>query len=273
MKSWIIGLVGVLLGSAATYGYLSHRYQAELVLAGQQNEAQKAAAAQTESELAASRKRLEAIEEVNRQLTAKNQSAAPAEAETEISPVEAAPEPQRRDRTAEMKAFSDRIIKREVDRWKNSLKLTPDQLALLSQTLQNKFQNGQPGNWANPAGMQAELLQILTPQQKDEYTRIQARESQARLELRVQTQLSQVQVMFDLTEAQKDQIFQKFAALEQNPSPTPAPAPGASTNRNQARQAQAQRRIQALQGILSPEQLRQYQQSMENNNGGGFQGR
>lgn len=209
--------------------------------------------------------RLEALEKANRQMSERLHSSTDIQVEEKVLPEPIAEQPQR-DRQAEMKAFAERALQRSLERWQGKLKLRPDQVARLNQLLQARMQNAQGGR-LSPSELEQELLQVLTAEQKAEYDRIQNREAQARLELRTNTGLSQVQSMFDLTDAQKDQVFQKFAALEQS-------APSSSSGERSSRQEQNQKRVEALKGILTPEQLAEYAESLNRGSArAGFQGR
>lgn len=78
--------------------------------------------------------------------------------------------------------------------------------------------------------------------------------------MRANVELSRVRSLFDLTENQNDQIFQKFAKLEET-SP-------AGRDR-ESRQKQAQKRAELLQGILKPEQIIEYQEMQSTRRGRG----
>ena len=80
--------------------------------------------------------------------------------------------------------------------------------------------------------------------------------------------------MFDLSDSQKDQIFQKFATLETTPATSQAPTTPMDANAAaQAREERNQKRVDALKGILTPEQLKEYADSLNSTNGRGFRGR
>jgi len=278
MKPWLPGAAGGLaLGVLGTYAYLSSSYEMELAKLRQEISAARESASQAEQSRTKIQDQLKTVEELNRQQLAKSLSAPSAgDSQNQDTAQPAQTRNQNPNREADMRAFAERMINRGVDRWTDALKLTPEQVFHLNQLIQAKIQNGQTENPWSSKYLQNELLEVLTPQQKAEYEHIQNRENQARVELRAQTQLSQVQSMFDLTDTQKDQIFQKFAEMEQTQAQpqSQASVPNTPESRREMRQAQTQKRIDALQGILTPDQIKQYQKAQEGFNGfNGFGGR
>jgi len=254
MKPWLLPLgVGLLAGSCSVFAVLNFQHKSELKNLIQ--ESQQLLITQTEQEqnLLAVQERASNLEEANRELAFKLQST-PTEdtAKTLENRMDPLPDP-----TEQRRQALAQIQQRNLARWSKSLNLRPDQLTRLNQILQNQLLNPQADNAKNFSELQNELLKLLTPEQRADYDRIQARETQARTELRVNVQLSRVQSMFDLSEPQKDQIFQRFTAIEQT-------NPGTTASSQEQRQQQAQRRATALEGILKPEQIKDYQEALSN---------
>lgn len=269
MKSWLIpGLAGLIAGAGLVYALESTKASAEAAR-------NRTHIAELEQSLA---KAQQETKTVTTRLDSLRQQATPAIAEpapTQTGPDQAATdETKALERQAQRQAFMERMTQRSLDRWTGKLKLTPDQITRLKNLAQARMAN--PAMDARAWGaFEAELLQVLTPEQKAAYDHIQTREAQARQELRVNVELSRVQGMFDLSDAQKDQIFQKFAALETATPATASASPSApmdATAAAKARDERNQKRVDALKGILTPEQLKEYADSLAGNNGGGNSG-
>lgn len=270
MKSWVVaGLAGLLIGGGIVFAVGS--YQASVAAEQSQSRIreleQSLAKAQQETKAESAR------------LASLRQQANPVPAEPVPAKVEPNPPPsdeaKAREREAQRQAMMEQMIERSIGRWTGKLKLTPDQITRLENLARARMANpGQSGrSWS---AFEAELLQVLTPEQKAAYDHIQNREAQARQELRVNVELSRVQSMFDLSDAQKDQIFQKFAALETAPATgQSSTSPMDANTAAQARLEQNQKRVDALKGILTPEQLKEYADSLTNHGGGNtvFRGR
>jgi hypothetical protein len=257
MKSWIVSLIfGMALGGSVVWGFWRHSQNREQAQTREQVEQVQKEKAQLETELASAKQRM-----VSLQGSPAVEPAPPAM--ENLATPEAGDESETVDQATARRAFAERNAQQVIERWKTALKLRPDQVTRLYELFKARLQNGEGNAFRSGFDLQKDLLQILTPEQKTQYEHNQNRESQARLELRAYSELSRVQGMFDLTDAQKDQIFQKFATMEQAPP---------STGERMNRQARAQQRAEALKGILTPEQLTQYQQSLQNDRGG-FRGR
>lgn len=265
MKSWLVaGLAGLLVGGGLVFALDAYKASA----AAEQSQSRI-----RELEQSLAKARQEAATESARLASLRQQAiSAPAEpAPATAEPTTpASDEAKIREREAQRQAMMEQMIERSIGRWSGKLKLTPDQITRLKNLARARMANpGQSGrSWA---AFETELLQVLTPEQKAAYDHIQTREAQARQELRVNVELSRVQSMFDLSDAQKDQIFQKFAALETAPAKDQTPiSPMDANTAAQARLEQNQKRVDALKGILTPEQLKEYADSLTNNGGGNF---
>jgi hypothetical protein len=256
MKPWMIpGLLGFLAGGVLVFAVQSSRGTAASTQAAGRIAELEQALAQTKQKAASQTAKLESLRQISTSLPAPELK--PAEPVPETAP---SPTP---DREAQRRAFMERMAERTIERWATKLKLTPEQIARLKQMATARLQdpNLDPRAWGN---IEADLLNVLTPQQKAAYEQTKNRESQARQELRVNTELSRVQSLFDLTETQKDQIFQKFAAIEIAASSEPA-TPGDANAQMNARDERNQKRVDALADILTPEQLQEYADSLNNN--------
>ncbi len=264
MKPWMIpGLVGFFAGGVLVFAVQSTRVTAASTQAAGRIAELEQTVVQTQHEIAAQTARLESLREASASIPS------PSPAPTVKLPVpEATPAP---DREAQRRAFMERMADRTIERWAAKLKLTPDQIARLKQMATARLQdpNLDPRAWGS---VEADLLNLLTPQQKAAYEQTKNRETQARQELRVNTELSRVQSLFDLTETQKDQIFQKFAAIEIAASSSP-PTPGDANAQMNARDERNQKRVDALSDVLTPAQLQEYADSLNNNSNSGFRQR
>jgi hypothetical protein len=256
MKPWLIpGLVGFLAGGVLVFSFQSYRSASASAQADGRIAELELTLAKKRQETAAQTARLESLRKASATLPAPEGK--PVEPVTETAPT---PAP---DREAQRRAFMERMAERTIERWAAKLKLTPDQIARLKQMATARLQdpNIDPRAWGS---VEADLLNLFTPQQKTIYEQTKNRETQARQELRVHSELSRVQGLFDLTETQKDQIFQKFAAIETAATSVPA-TPGDANAQMNARDERNQKRVDALADILTPEQLQEYADSLNNN--------
>jgi len=168
------------------------------------------------------------------------------------------------------------------------LHLTPDQATAIKaamdadakarrDVMQQMYRDGgkvDPQAAANANTLDKTLASVLTPDQQTAYQQVQADEKTSRADTAATVQMNQVAPLLQLTDAQKDQVFN---ALYQVQMSAPDPA-SLMTNPNAATlvTSQAQATEDALSKILTPDQMALYQQQAQSmpsfdrrNRGGG----
>jgi len=143
--------------------------------------------------------------------------------------------------------------------------------------MQQMYRDGgkvDPQAAANANTLDKTLASVLTPDQQTAYQQVQADEKTSRADTAATVQMNQVAPLLQLTDAQKDQVFN---ALYQVQMSAPDPA-SLMTNPNAATlvTSQAQATEDALSKILTPDQMALYQQQAQSmpsfdrrNRGGG----
>lgn len=161
-----------------------------------------------------------------------------------------------------MRAAMDNHLNTRIDSLAIALHLTPEQVARLKQAVQNA-RNAEKPNENSMAKMGSglgvmnkELEAMLTPEQKKEYEDFKTREKNTQVEMVANMETSQLQNMLNLSKEQSDQVFNKLADLQQNQNF----ATEGSTDPAQILQKMADGKKEALREILSPEQLKLYEQ-------------
>jgi hypothetical protein len=260
MKLWIgAGALGIVIGGAGGTTYWQQRHADDLRKAQEQLAALQQLHVRTVSDLEKAQQRPPSLQETISQ--PEDPAAAASEGEGMALTAENSDQERTPEQEAERRrAFAERAVERGMERWKGLLNLRPDQIAQLENLLKNKILNN-PNLDRREAfqQIQAQLMSVLTPEQKAQFDHVQNRENQARVEARSYESLFQVQAAVDLSDAQKDQLLQKFASVQ-------------SAWRGMSRQERRDQELQVLQSVLTPEQVKQYQQAQQFNRGWGGRG-
>lgn len=165
------------------------------------------------------------------------------------------------------------------------LHLTPDQAAQIKAAMdadgrarrdmmQQMFRNNgkidpQAATAANT--LDQTLATVLTPEQQAAYKQVQADEQTSRADTMATTAVNQVAPLLQLSDAQKDQIFNALYQ-QQLTAPDPMSLMG-NPNAASIISAQAQAAQAAMSKVLTPDQMALYQQGGQAFSMGGFGGR
>lgn len=171
---------------------------------------------------------------------------------------------------------SERRDRRRAEGYRNRLDtmalrigLTSQQKTYFEQKLNAYLSNPQNNEDFDWRAFEQEMLAQLSYQQKSSYDEYREEQRTAAIEMAASRDMFQLQMELGLTEQQKDAVFQSLADiyLKQRETGRNGNFRGGGGGREFA-----QRRMEALQKVLTPQQFALYESRMRNRGGGG-QGR
>jgi hypothetical protein len=178
-----------------------------------------------------------------------------------------------------MKSSLEQATQRKLSRMQEKLRLSPAQAqavqAILSRQTQGTLEgvkganSGKPdsrkiaelrGTGGNPA---EEIRSLLSPEQQTAYEAMKDEEAVNNARLAANSELIQMQGHLGLDASQQDKVY--AVLFEQLRSQFREESSGRSTSANpaQAMQAMQERRLRALEGILTPDQMEGYRQQQD----------
>ena len=173
-----------------------------------------------------------------------------------------------------MKAAMERQMDAKLAAMKAKLNLTPEQEAAIREILRKQMEQGveqaqkmmsgkmsaeevaQAGNGQMNAEEQIKAL--LTPEQLVAYEDYQTEEKARMARLAANAELMQMQSTLQLTVEQQDRVFPILFDLTQQGFDSSTSTPGHFDFRNQM-----ERKVEALRGVLTEEQLQSYQRFLQ----------
>lgn len=185
-----------------------------------------------------------------------------------------------------MQGMMDAQFEGRLARMKTSLNLTPEQEQAVRDILRRQATQAtqaaqkmlagdltadESSQLARSAGdPEAQIKALLTPEQIESYQNYQRSEKVANARLAANGEVLQLQSLFSLTPEQQDQAFavlydQTYGLLDNpaaNASSDPAAAAGAA-DPGALLDQMLDRKIRALEGVLTPDQLAQYRRLQE----------
>jgi len=177
-----------------------------------------------------------------------------------------------------MKAAMDQQYQQKLLVFKTRLHLTPEQEAAVKAAMDGeakmaesmlaggKFDPEALKNAATdpnkPKGVEQTMNDILTPDQKTIYKQMQNDEKNSAVEMLATVQLNQMAPALQLTETQKDQVFNALSQLQSN-AMDPNTYKNNPPNPATMLEDQAKAKEDALAKILTPEQLAIYHQQAQ----------
>jgi hypothetical protein len=182
---------------------------------------------------------------------------------------------------AVMKMAMEQHTESELLKLKSRLHLTPEQEAAVKAALDAEGQRGQDmaakmmaGGKIDPQAMAAEmknvksvdqtLNEILTPEQKTTYQQMQADQKNSDAEMMASVELNQMTPLLQLTDAQKDQVYNAIAQTQiQTQDPKWVQANANPSDPLAFIDAQAKAKEDALSKIFTPDQLATYHQQAQ----------
>lgn len=280
MRGLILAMVGLIVGGIGAFGY-SH-YLGE----GKQLADAQAALADAQAKLAKANSDARQATTENKALSDQvdQLSASKADLQKQLDAAKtaaAAPAPapaqQNPGFSAMMKAGMEQQIATKLLMLKTRLHLTPEQEAAVKQALEEENKRGaemvakmmsggkiDPQAMANMKGVTSldqTLNQILTPDQQAAYTQMKTDQKNSAAEMMASVELNQLSPLLQLTDAQKDQVYNALAqATLQTQDPNWIKANANAGNPSAFMDAQAKAKEDALAKILTPDQLATYKQ-------------
>ncbi len=224
------------------------------------------ACAEAEERATQARQRLLGLEaahaELIRRVEPSSALAAPAAA-TGPEPWDAGPSwPAPDERSARL--FHASRLREQADRWKRRLQLTMAQAQVVEQALAQDLkaiETLSPRELGNATTFLREMERVLTPEQRAKYDEVQQKEKRESRELHARFELSQVERAVELSEAQRQAILQKV--LTDNPMDLAMRDASADDQDPLALSRRLMdRRVEALEGILTPTQLEEYRDQL-----------
>lgn len=176
-----------------------------------------------------------------------------------------------------IKGQLEQQLETKMNRMKAKLRLTPEQEAQIREILTKandqalamtekmysgnaKAEDLKEGSSLASASPKA-IEELLTPEQKNQYEAMQKEEQQGNARLMANAEMLQMQNSLGLTQEQQDKVF---GVLYQQSLDTIAP--GANDNNSDpagAMEKAITRKVEALRGVLTDEQLKSYQDLQE----------
>ncbi len=169
-------------------------------------------------------------------------------------------------------ASAKQQIEAQIAGMKLRLKLTPEQEeavrkllydqhnleeSVVAKQLQGAATKEELDQWTKSStDVEAQLKQVLTPEQSTEYDKHKVEKQQLQSEMVANVQLGQLQQMLDLDASQQDQVFNLLYQLNENPPKTEGGVPMSWEQRLQAQK-------EALRAILSPAQFQSYERQQQ----------
>lgn len=154
-----------------------------------------------------------------------------------------------------------------VESLRLALNLRPDQIARLNNVLQSLSTEGENFSWREMRDFNERLERALegtlTPEQISALNNYRERETRARTEARTNIEFSMLDVALSLQPQQSDAVFNTLArinALENDPAFL---ARVGNQDRDAVRNALREEKRAAMSQLLSPEQMRLYNQILE----------
>lgn len=158
------------------------------------------------------------------------------------------------------------------------LNLTPEQEAAVKAAMDEEAKMGEDavtrmfkGGKIDPQAMadlqkqktvDKTLEDVLSPEQKTAYTQMKSDEKTSQAETSATLEMNQMSPLLQLSETQKDQVYNALYQLRTNPGESAKPAPG-NTSPTAYLDAQAQAKEAALAKVLTPEQLATYHEQAQ----------
>jgi hypothetical protein len=182
-----------------------------------------------------------------------------------------------------MEGMVDQQFQGRLARMKSVLKLTPEQEQAIREIFKRQASQATRAAQKMLAGgltaedsaelqretgdPTAQIKALLTPEQAASYKDYQRSENMANARLAANGEVLQMQTLFGLSTEQQDQAFavlydQTFELLE-NPAAAAAGTAGAATDSGAALDRMVDRKVQALEGVLTPEQSAAYRRLQE----------
>lgn len=115
---------------------------------------------------------------------------------------------------------------------------------------------------ANPVDLDTELKSALTPDQYAEYEKYQVEEKRNQAEMMANMELGQIQSMLQLTEAQKDKVFNILYQQAEKQTGWGEPGQAPPQDWQQVMEKQETDKVNALRDVLTPEQLQIYEKQL-----------
>lgn len=183
-----------------------------------------------------------------------------------------------------VKAQMDQQLEAKMSRMKSRLNLIPDQESqirdVLSQVNEKTIAVSQAfmGGHAKPedlkdaaadsAAAPKTIESVLTPEQLTEYAALQKEELQGSARLMANAEMLQMQNTLGLTQEQQDKVFgvlyqQTLDTTSGNANPVSDAFSGGDPNSIAEFQKAIDKKVEGLKGILTPEQLKTYRETQE----------
>lgn len=273
MKAWIGGiLIGLVVGIGGVLAY--DWWKGPDPRLAQQDSEIASLKASKKKQMEDLNFKLEGIEKINQELTDRLQTAqkelADFKAQQPVKPDAKPPETADFMKSDFMKKAMEQQFRMKLQALKARLNLTPEQLQQLDQIVDRITKGGTSFPPNAIIDVEKELGKILSPEQKQELAKMDQQQLQAGRDMMANNEIAQISGLFDLTEAQKDQIFQKLSDVmaDQFKSPGTFTGPDGKniTDPRQILQIMSDRKADALKGILTDDQLAKYREYLDSVN-------
>lgn len=165
-----------------------------------------------------------------------------------------------------MKDLTARMIKMSMQQrliaMKSRLKLSPEQESQINAILKN-WEDSIAAGQTPAANIGQQFLDVLTPDQRSEYQKMQTEERTSAAETMATLGVNQLSASLNLTDQQKDQVFNALAQVQMmDPATRQKMVQDLIAQGMQPADAYTEIQRQALSKILTPEQMETYNQQL-----------